>query len=203
MLIQGLKFGLLLQLAVGPVCLMVFNTASNIGLLAGLTMALAVTLVDTLYIGLAGLGLTGILRREKLKKILKIFGCLVLVMFGLNNIAGALSYQLIPDINLFAADSQQGVFLQGLILTMSNPMTIIFWGGIFSAQVLERNLDGVQLLYFAIGCILSTLVFISFIAFLGSVVNQFLSREVVNMLNLSIGVLIVYFGVKLVVPRHV
>ena len=28
--LEGLRFGLLLQLAVGPMCLMVFNTAKNV-----------------------------------------------------------------------------------------------------------------------------------------------------------------------------
>ena len=33
---NGLKFGLLLQIAVGPMCLMVFNTAKNVGLLVAM-----------------------------------------------------------------------------------------------------------------------------------------------------------------------
>ena len=31
---SGLKFGLLLQIAVGPMCLMVFNTSKNVGLVS-------------------------------------------------------------------------------------------------------------------------------------------------------------------------
>lgn len=33
---SGLKFGLLLQIAVGPMCLMVFNTAKNVGLVSAI-----------------------------------------------------------------------------------------------------------------------------------------------------------------------
>lgn len=201
MLFQGLKFGLILQLAVGPVCLMVFNTASNIGLLSGLIMALSVTLVDALYISLAGVGLTKILHNQKIKQLLKLFGCIVLVIFGLNNIAEVFSWHILPTIKLFSTHSQQGVFLQGLLLTLSNPLTIIFWGGIFSAQVIERNLDRTQLIFFALGCILSSLIFISSIAFVGSVVHHFISPEIVALLNVSVGILIIYFGIKLVMPQ--
>lgn len=35
---DGLKFGMLLQLAVGPVCLMVFNTAKNVSFLVALSL---------------------------------------------------------------------------------------------------------------------------------------------------------------------
>ena len=39
---EGLKFGLLLQFAVGPMCLMVFNTAQNTGFLVALSLVIAI-----------------------------------------------------------------------------------------------------------------------------------------------------------------
>lgn len=33
MIFKGLKFGMLLQFAIGPMCLMVFNTSATYGLL--------------------------------------------------------------------------------------------------------------------------------------------------------------------------
>ena len=55
---DGLKFGMLLQLAVGPMCLMVFNTAKNVSFLVALSLVLAIALVDAFYILLAGLGVS-------------------------------------------------------------------------------------------------------------------------------------------------
>ncbi len=40
--LNGLKFGLLLQIAVGPMCLMVFNTAENVGVVVALYLVLAI-----------------------------------------------------------------------------------------------------------------------------------------------------------------
>lgn len=41
----GLKFGLLLQMAIGPMCLMVFNTAKNEGFFTTLPLVLGIALV--------------------------------------------------------------------------------------------------------------------------------------------------------------
>jgi lysine exporter protein (LYSE/YGGA) len=51
---------MLLQLAVGPMCLMVFNTAKNVDFLVALTLVLAIALVDAFYIILASLGVSKI-----------------------------------------------------------------------------------------------------------------------------------------------
>ena len=50
--IEGIKFGMVLQLAIGPMCLMTFNTARNYGLVKGLIMVLVIASVDVLYITL-------------------------------------------------------------------------------------------------------------------------------------------------------
>ena len=56
--LSGLKFGMLLQLAIGPMCLIVFNTAKNSSFLLAFTLVLVITLVDAFYIILAGLGVS-------------------------------------------------------------------------------------------------------------------------------------------------
>jgi hypothetical protein len=42
MIYKGFKFGMLLQLAIGPMCLMVFNTSATYGFLVALSLVLAI-----------------------------------------------------------------------------------------------------------------------------------------------------------------
>ncbi|MBE0601599.1 MAG: LysE family transporter, partial [Firmicutes bacterium] len=56
MIVKGLRFGMALQLAVGPLCFLTFQTAAERGFAAGLLVALAVTLADALFVALSGLG---------------------------------------------------------------------------------------------------------------------------------------------------
>ncbi|HEX3076726.1 MAG TPA: LysE family transporter [Lachnospiraceae bacterium] len=201
MICKGLKFGMLLQLAIGPMCLMVFNTSATYGLLIGLSLVLAITLVDLTFITLSGLGVAVVINNNKIKLAIKLFGSAVLILFGANTITEVFNLALIPHISLFSNVNGQSIFIQGLVLTASNPLTIIFWSGVFSTQVIENKYSKSQLFYFGLGCVLSTLCFLTFIAFLGTVLSGFLSLTVIHVLNVGVGVIIIYFGIRLLTKK--
>jgi threonine/homoserine/homoserine lactone efflux protein len=201
MIYKGFKFGMILQLAVGPMCLMVFNTSTTYGFLVGLSLVLAITLIDGLYITLSGLGIAAIINKEKVKSTIKILGCIVLVLFGTNTITGAFGFTLLPDLKLFSNATNQNIFIQGMLLTASNPLTIIFWGGVFSTQVAESNFSKRQLIFFGFGCILSTLFFLTIVAFCGSILSGFLPLIIIKILNVTVGGILICFGIKLLFKK--
>lgn len=201
MIYRGFKFGMILQLAVGPMCLMVFNTSATYGFLVGLSLVLAISLIDGLYIILSGLGIAAIINKEKIKSTIKVLGCIVLVLFGTNTITGAFGFTLLPNIKLFSNATNQNIFIQGLLLTASNPLTIIFWGGVFSTQVAEYDFSKKQLVFFGFGCILSTLFFLTIVSFCGSILSGFLPQIIIKILNVIVGAILIYFGIKLLLKK--
>lgn len=198
MIWKGIRFGMLLQLAVGPMCLLVFRTSAATGLLYGLFLVLAISLVDALYIALSCVGVAAILNRPNIKATVKLLGCCVLILFGISIISDAFGLSFLPEISLFARVSAQNLFAQGLLLTASNPLTILFWSGMFSAQMIEHNWTGRQLFFFAAGCVMATVLFLSAVAFLGSIFHSFLPEIVMQTLNVLVGTALVFFGVMLV-----
>ena len=202
MIFKGFKFGLLLQVAIGPMCMMVFNTSATYGLFIGLSLVLAIAIVDMIYITLSGLGVAAIINKHKVKFAVKLFGSIVLVIFGVNIIAGAFNYSLLPNITLFSDISGKNIFVQGLLLTFSNPLTIIFWSGVFSTQIIENHYNKTQLFYFGLGCILSTLCFLSLIAILGTVLNELLTSTIIQILNVCVGLFIIYCGVRMISKKQ-
>jgi threonine/homoserine/homoserine lactone efflux protein len=201
MIIKGFRFGILLQLAVGPMCLLVFNTSVSDGILSGLILVSAITLVDGLYILLSGLGIASIMKNIQIQRMIKLFGCAVLMLFGISMITGALGINLLPSFLLFSAKSQENIFLKGLLLTASNPLTILFWSGVFSTQVIQHRLNKNQLFYFGLGCILSTLSFLSLVVLLGTFVSSFLPQSIMSGMNIVVGVLLILFGLKLLISK--
>lgn len=201
MILKGFRFGMLLQLAVGPMCLLVFNTSAKNGLLAGMSLVFAIAFIDLLFITLSGVGVGVILDKEKIKTAMKFFGAIVLMVFGANVIANAFNFSLLPNIQFFRVVNEKSIFVQGLLLTASNPLTIIFWSGVFSTQVIENNYNKIQLCYFGLGCVLSTVSFLTFVALLGTVISGFLSPMVMQILNICVGCIIIYFGVRLIFKR--
>lgn len=201
MIWKGLKFGMLLQLAVGPMCLMVFNTSATQGALYGLCLVAAIAFVDALYIALSCAGVAAVLHRARIKTAVQLLGAFVLMLFGANLAAGALGFPLLPQVALFSQVTGQGLFIQGVLLTASNPLTILFWGGVLSAQVAENGWDKRELIFFALGCVLATLLFLTAVALLAGIFGRFLPRMAIRMLNVSVGALLIFFGAKILWKR--
>ncbi|MDF2587591.1 MAG: putative efflux protein [Anaerocolumna sp.] len=201
MIFKGFKFGMLLQFAVGPMCCMVFNTSASHGFLTAVTLVIAIALVDGLYIALSGLGVAAVLNKNQVKISIKVIGCVVLVLFGLNTTLGVFDYTFLPNIAIFKEVSSKNIFIQGLLLTASNPLTIIFWSGVLSTQVIEKELNRKEIFLFGIGCVFSTLAFLTVVAFSGSILSTFLPEIVISILNFIVGFLLIFFGIKLLYKK--
>lgn len=197
---SGLRFGMLLQIAIGPMCLMVFNTAKNAGFRVAMSLVLAIALVDAFYIALAGIGVSRLLEKDSVKKVFKVVGALVLMLFGLNIILGVFGISLIPGLNL--KPSSSSVFIQGLVLTLSNPLTIAFWGSVLTTKIIEEQFDKKELLVFSCGLVSATLLFMTFVAGLGTVLSTFISAGFANVLNVCVGALIMFFGLKMLLKKE-
>ncbi len=156
-LAHGTRFGLLLQLAVGPVCLFVLQAGSERGPAAGMAAVAGVALVDALYIVLAGLGVTRWAESHRARRALQYGGAGVIALFGLDLITSAARVSLLPSVGLSAASvGEAGVFLAAVLLTAANPLTIVFWAGVFAAKVTAERYGRTELGFFSLGCVLAT-----------------------------------------------
>jgi threonine/homoserine/homoserine lactone efflux protein len=198
----GFRFGMLLQLAVGPMCLLVFSTAASSGFFSSFKLVLAIALIDALYIFLACIGVGKLISKPKIKKSIKIFGGTVLMIFALNIFFGAFGFQILPALSLSYASSTKSIFLKGILLTASNPLTIIFWSGVFSAQIADNNYAALQLAFFGFGCVLSTLSFLTAVGILGTFVSSFVSQNIIRVLNILVGIIIMYFAIRMFIKKE-
>ena len=118
-------------------------------------------------------------------------------MFGLDIVLGALGMSLLPRIPLFEGAKAEGIFLKAVLLTGSNPLTIVFWGGVFSAGVASKNMDGKRIFLFGTGCASATLVFLNAVALAGSLVRTFLPQAIMTCLNVAVGIAVIIFAFQM------
>jgi threonine/homoserine/homoserine lactone efflux protein len=201
MLLKGFKFGMLLQLAVGPVCIFIFRTGSARGLVTAETGVLAVALVDALFIVLAILGIAAFIEKERFRKAFTLIGAVVVAGFGLQILAETMGFKILPTLALFHGLTSSNAFWEGLLLTASNPLTILFWAGVFSAKIAEERMMRQDIYRFGAGAVGSTLCFLTAIAILGGVTRQFLPVIVITWLNLVVGLVLIGFALKMVLQR--
>lgn len=200
MLIKGFKFGMLLQFAIGPVCIFIFQMASLKGFYIAETGVLGVVLIDGIFIIVAILGIASIINRKNIRVFLKIFGSTILLIFGFSTVLGQFNICLLPNLSNNISNSNN-VFTHAIILTASNPLTIIFWAGVFSTKVSEENMKTKEIYLFGIGALLSTILFLTLIALVGSFAKAFFSPNVILILNTIVGFLLIYFGIRMFLKK--
>ena len=144
----GFCFGLMLQLAIGPVFLLVAHTSVLVGWVHTLPLIAAVALADAIYIALSSLGASAVLLRPGVQRYARIIGGIVLGVFGANLLLSAFGVNILPNVSLFQAGADDGLFKQGLLLTLSNPLTLIFWGGTLSGKVARDGWNRAELILF-------------------------------------------------------
>ena len=197
MVLKGFRFGMILQIAVGPICLFIFQTAISSGFFIAMIGVLGIAIIDASYILAAIFGIGMIMCKYKnVKKVIKYFGALVLVVFGLSIILNIFGISFIPSLNFSTKQSMDSVFLKVLVLTLSNPLTILFWIGVFSTKLSEENMNQKDMCYFGLGAVISTVFFLSIVSLSGSFMNNFLNSIALNIINFIVGLVLISFGVK-------
>lgn len=197
MIWKGFRFGMFLQIAVGPICLFIFQTAATSGFFAAETGVLGAAIIDGLYILAAIFGLGKVLNTyPKMKEIIRYFGAAVLVLFGLSNIVGVFGFSIIPSLDFHAEQSMEIIFVKTLVLTLSNPLTILFWAGVLSTKLVEEDMKQKDMYSFGIGAVLSTIFFLTIISILGTFLFIFLEPVVLKGLNVIVGIVLVAFGIR-------
>lgn len=198
---KGFRFGLLLQAAIGPVCLFVLNSAIAQGFFTAFAAISAVVLADALMITISLLGASLLFRKRRFTWFSQILGGFVLIIFGLDMVLNVFGVKVVPGFTLFQVNTAMSLFLQTLLLTLSNPLTILFWGGVLASKVAENEWARAELVSFAFGCVLATGVFMTLIAALGGFVVVLLPPIILQGLNIVVGAVICGYGVRLLLHR--
>jgi len=190
---NGLLTGLILQAAIGPVFFFVMNLVLQAGVLDGLAAVLAVTTVDYIYITLAILGVGKLLENKKFKRIFGVVSSLVLILFGVSIAKGGGEVGLTSNLVL-GKWSLVSSFASAFILTISSPLTIVFFTGLFATKAVEHDYSKRELWIFGLSTGGATFLFLGTSVVLFSMFKGSVPAALIRMLNLAVGVLLVFYG---------
>lgn len=190
---NGLLTGLTLQLAIGPVFFFIINLTLQKTILDGFAGVLAVTLVDYIYISLSIFGIGKLLEHKKVKEIFGVISSLVLIVFGALILKGVIdgvtsNTALATTVNIFTS------FTSVFFLTISSPMTIVFFTSLFTAKAVEHNYSKKELLLFGLGTGFATLLFMGSSVTLFSLIKGVVPVILIKILNGTVGGLLIGYG---------
>ena len=173
------------------------------GFFVAMIGVMAAFLLDALFVLGAIKGIAVILSSKKMQTLLKYFGSFILMIFGLSTILSLTEINFLPALNAQHATGAHNAFIQTASITISNPLTIIFWAGVFSAKILQEDLDRQDVYFFGFGAVLATLSFLSLIALIGTFSMIFLPAIAIQALNIFVGCILIYFGIRILMKKVV
>lgn len=200
-ILDGLKLGMALQFGgMGPICLLLFQLSALLPLSPVLGGVWAVTLVDGIYIAISVLGIMQMVKQVKefsplYKKIVGV----VIALIGLSFCLMVFSDDRVNYLSEYAWQSVN-VFWTLFFLNLLNPVAIVCYTGVFTAKVIDSKLSHKDLVLFALGTLCSTPIFLSAVVIVGHFGTSFFPPVVINLLNLIVGAMLIYWGLKCIFP---
>lgn len=192
--ISGLSTGLILQLAIGPVFIFIANIVIQEPLINGLSAVVAVTIVDYLYIILSIIGAGRILEKQKFIKLSGILSSSVLLLFGVLMILPILICNTVKPIELEKSGTIITSFISAFMLTISNPLTILFWTGLFTTKSIAYKYNKREILLFGLSAGAATILFLGTSAILISLIKAEIPLIITKSLNIFVGIVLILYG---------
>ena len=193
-MLHGFLTGMLLQIAIGPVFFFILNIALQRTITDGLFAVLAVTLVDYLFIALAVLGVGKLLEKLKIKFVLGVVSSIVLVGFGVVMILSIEPTDMGNNTRAMLSSNYTKSFLSAFVLTISSPLTIVFWTSLFAAKAIEKGYAKKELVVFGFAAGLATCVFLGCAVGLFATIRTSIPFNLLRSCNLAVGTLLVAYG---------
>lgn len=197
-LLKGLLAGIMIAVPVGPVNLICIQRTLNDGRWRGFVSGLGAALADTFYGFIAGFGLTLVTNFlfENLTFV-KILGGLIIVALGIRMLfAKPKLIRKNPEIN---TKSLWTAFTSTFLITLTNPLTIMVFVGIFAGLDMGNHSTELQSSIFLIlGVFLGSLIWWFFLSYVVNHIRHKFNPRIMLKMNRFSGSIILLTGIILI-----
>ncbi len=197
---NGLAFGLVLILSLGPAFFLLVQTSIEKGFKKAAFIALGISLGDILFVILIMKGVTSLLEDPSIKFWAGIIGVILLILFGL------FSFFKKPRLNIenskTSPNSYYKSFIKGFVFNFFNPSTVVFWLSLVSIVQVNFGYTGNQKGLFFSGVLFAILSTDLTKSFFAGKLRKFLTARAINILNKAVGIILIGFGVILLTQLY-
>lgn len=198
--IQGIGFGLLIAVLLGPVFFALIQTSITRGFQAGAAMAFGIVISDAFYIFVSFYGLMKLVQGPETIRWIGIIGGFFMLGYGLYLVLS--KHVSPPEIEfpeLKVGRVVVGSIAKGFLLNVLNPFVLVYWLGVTSFVSAVPHYDRADKLLFFVGT-LGTILLTDLLKTYGAKkLRRFVTRKVILWLNRISGSVLLAFGVKILV----
>jgi threonine/homoserine/homoserine lactone efflux protein len=197
--LQGIKFGVVLAFLIGPVFFALLQTSIERGFWKGVLVAIGISLSDTLYVVVCYLGLAGLMDEARYRLPLAYAGGGILVAFGLYHLL-VKSRRSIQAAGLADEQKTYRYILKGFVINGFSPMVPLFWLGTISVATVDLGYTTRTQFFTFFLALLVTVFFTDVIkAFLAGRLRPLFTPKVMMWLNVAVGLALMGFGLRLMI----
>lgn len=198
-ILNGIKFGLVLALLVGPVFFTILQASIERGFWIGVLVAIGVSLSDIAYVVICYYGLSSFLNNPEIKTYMGYGGGFILVVFG--------SYYLFIKSRQkdfknsgMVRDRRPLMYLaKGFLINAMSPMVPLFWIGAVSIATIDFGYTSSMMFILFFSGVLGTVLATDIgKAYLSGKLRQLITYRSLVIMNLIVGVALIAFGGRLI-----
>ncbi|MDA2728958.1 LysE family transporter [Bacillus cereus] len=185
--------GLSLSAPMGPINAAQLEKGIRSGFFHAWILGIGALLADVIYMALIYLGVIHFLEKDIIKLFLWSFGAFVLIYTGIESLKNA---NQISISNTRNDDSIIKSFFSGFFMSLSNPLTILFWLGIFGSILAKAasSYTKEQLLLYSFGTILGIFIWDITMASTSSIFRKILNTRILSLITVISGISLIIYG---------
>ena len=193
-LLSYLFLGISLSAPIGPINAAQIDRGIKNGFMHSWTVGLGAMMADVLYIFAVYMGLVQFLEIPIVKTFLWLFGFFVLIYSGIECILSAGKIQ--ENTRGIIGESIVKSFFSGFFMSLSNPLTVLFWLGIYGSILAKtvHSYDISQLILYSSAIFTGIFLWDFSMALLASSFRKFLTSRFLTWISISSGVSLIGFG---------
>lgn len=194
--INGLLFGLLLCVLIGPVFFALIQNAIEKGFFSGFFMAVGIALSDTIYIFITYLGISQLVDNPSFNMWLGGIGGSIMLIFGIFYM-----FKPVPTKGLKQLHAEETKWFQqivkGFVLNGINPFVLIFWIGIVSKITVDFQYSTNQAITFFIVLIATVFTVDILKSYFAVKLSEIVTPRFMKIMNRVVGIALVLFSLRL------
>ncbi|HWL24110.1 MAG TPA: LysE family transporter [Ureibacillus sp.] len=185
--------GISLAAPIGPINAAQLTKGIYGGFLHAWLLGLGAMLADAFYMLIVYMGVSQFLETAYMQTLLWSFGCFVLIYSGVDSI---LSAKKEVDLKYIKGRTLKKSFLYGFLLSITNPLSILFWLGIYGSVLVETvsTYDMNHVILYSSAIFVGLFIWDITMATIASSFRRLLKTKMLSLISIISGLSLIAFG---------
>lgn len=200
-LLNGIMYGLILAMLIGPVFFALIRTSIDKGFRSGAYLAIGIALSDALAATVVYFGVSRFTGDDSalFEMYLGWVGGTLMIAFGVAPfVKGAAEKKYLPNTSINRAEGLRYIF-EGLLLNLLNPFVYIFWLGVVGYVTVSTDYTPKGHFLFFTGAIATVFLTDLSKVYVANRITDYLNARIIGLIDKIAGLGLMAFGVRLIV----